>query len=342
MKKRFDILMTKKVKNKFVRIARFMLLGVSILIFLSAIYNIGRLVYEVEELNYDIWGLRDDLRELSGDVEDLVYLSSPSVTPCMEEGKLKHIDIEDVSFLRGLAESRCGGVVLYDDYRTKRLTMYQGQLISHLRFSPSSDKIGFFYKKPGQEYRVTDIELSIIDINTRVITKVYEGGFKGSNWGWLNNKEIVVYHDCGTECTTAFIIDTTSGEQTVALQYGIGYSWSPDKELVLAYRYAVQYGIVIGDKQGVIRFQLLRDSVPSMGNSVVKTLWSPDSAKIALIIKKESEYKMEIIVFDVEQDFKQIFQDDLAGNIDDIGFFWHHKGRALFYKDLNGEQMITF
>lgn len=334
--------MTKKAKNKFVRIARFMLLGASILIFLSAIYNIGRLVYEVEELNYDIWELRDDVRELSGDVEDLIYLSSPSVTPCMEEGKLKHIDIEDVSFLRGLSESRCGGVVLYDDYRTKRLTKYQGQLISHLRFSPSSDKIGFFYKKPGQEYRVTDIELSIIDINTRVITKVYEGGFKGSNWEWLNNKEIVVYHDCGTECMTAFIIDAISGEQTAALQYGIGYVWSPDKEMTLAYRYAVQYGIVIGDKQGVIRFQLLRDSVPSMGNSVVKTLWSPDSAKIVLIIKKEYKDDIEMIVFDVEQDFKQIFQEDLAGNMGDIEFFWQDKAKTLFYKDLNSERVITF
>lgn len=335
MKKRFGILIL-------------ILLGS--LLLLSIVVVSSFIPYVIEELSYNIAKLERDVRQLSYDIKDLIDVLSEidlDLFVSYKAGKLMDsmrspIDIVHVSSPFRLIKNGYMGVVYYDG-NIKRSVVYQGQEIRYLRFSPSNDKFGFYYNKPGQEdISGSDVELSIMDIDTRVITKVYEGGFKTSSWEWLNNKEIVVYYGCGTECMVAYIIDTIGGEQTAILQYGVGYEWSPDKKLVLAHRYTVEYGINVGNKQGNIVFQLLRSPAPFTGNLDVKALWSPDSAKIALIIKKENKEELELLVFDIEQDFKQIFQEDLTGNIDDIGFFWQHKGKALFYKDLNSEQVIAF
>ncbi|MDA2936531.1 hypothetical protein MYX06_04915 [Patescibacteria group bacterium AH-259-L05] len=347
---RITLLITSRASNKVLRSMVLILLGVfllfSIWFFPTAIYNIVELSYGVEKIISDIRELSDDVRELSDDVEDLIDMSPELFIPYgareSMDGMGSSIDIMHVLSPFKLINDGYMDVV-YHDGAIKRSVTYQGQAIRYLKLSPSNDKLGFYYNKPGQEDRAgPDVELSIADIDTMVITKVYEGGFKTSSWEWLNNREIVVYYGCGTECMVAYIIDTTNGEQTAVLQYGVGYEWSPNKKLVLTHRYTVQYGIVVGNKDGIEVFQLLRDSGPNIIVTAVKALWSPDSAKIALIIQKGNKNAMEIIVFDVEQVFKQIFQEDLTGEIQDIEFFWQHKGMALFYQDLNGEQVITF
>jgi len=45
--------------------------------------------------------------------------------------------------------------------------------------------------------------------------------------------------------------------------------------------------------------------------SKTQAVWSTDSTKIALFIKKEKEDKMELLVFDTEKNFEQIFQSDM-------------------------------
>ena len=114
--------------------------------------------------------------------------------------------------------------------------------------------------------------------------------------------------------------------------------------MVLAYHYTAGPGITIGDKFGKVLFELIRRH-PFEYNKLVdmtEARWTPDSAKIALIIKKENQEILELIVFDVKQNFKQIFQKDLRGERNDVDFFWQEKGKKLVYYDLNKKQEINF
>lgn len=223
--------------------------------------------------------------------------------------------------------------VLYINNGIEQKVTYNGQEIDYLKFSPSNKKLGFYYESGNYLSAGRDIALAIMDIDGKSIKKIYEGSFKTSYWEWLNNKEVAVYYGCGTECMVVFIIDVNSGERKSELQYGVGHEWSPSKELVLAYNYSYRYGITIGDKIGNALFSIKREPI-AYHDLIDKTVatWSPDSNKIAVVIKKENQDQLELLVFDVQENFKQIFQSDV-GFLKDIELKWD-SDEKLIYNDL--------
>lgn len=241
------------------------------------------------------------------------------------------IDILDTSVFE-LIEGEYRSVLYINNGIEQKVT-HNGQKIDYLKFSPLNNKLGFFYESGNYLSAGRDIALAIMDIGEKSIKKVYEGSFKTSYWEWLNNEEVVVYYGCGTECMVAFIIDVNSGERKSELQYGVGHEWSPNKKLVLAYNYSYRYGITVGDKIGNVFFSIKREPV-TYHDLIYKTkaTWSPDSNKIAVIIKKENQDQLELFVFDVKENFKQLFQSDVDF-FEDMEFNWDNNEK-LIYNDL--------
>jgi len=238
------------------------------------------------------------------------------------------IEILDVSVFK-LIEGEYRSVLYVNNGIEQKVT-YNGQEIDYLKFSPLNNKLGFFYESGNYLSAGRDIALAIMDIGGKSIKKVYEGSFKTSYWEWLNNEEVVVYYGCGTECIVAYVINVNSGEKKSELQYGVGHKWSPDKELVLAYNYSYRYGITIGDKIGNVLFSIKREPVTYHGLIYkTKVAWSPDSSKIAVVIKKENQDQLELLVFDVQENFKQIFQSDVEF-FKDIELRWDSDEKLVY------------
>jgi len=199
-------------------------------------------------------------------------------------------------------------------------TTHDGYEKSHLKISPQNGMIGYFsflnyskLKETTESDYDNETSLSVMTIDGKNHKEVYRGNYHTSDWEWLNEDEIVVYYGCGTECEVGFVIDAKTGKRKAQLQYGVGYEWSPDKKLVVAYNYSVEYGITVGNKKGN-ELYALRRGVPDFYSRLVdktKAAWSPDGSKIALIIKKENQEALELVVFDVKKNFQTISQSDL-------------------------------
>jgi len=182
--------------------------------------------------------------------------------------------------------------------------------------SPSGKKTGHFQHKlitDLSEIENDDYKQLVVEENSRPET-VFAGNFRVSSFEWLSDTEIAVYQDCGTECMIAYYIDLTTKHKH-RFFLGVGYTWSPDRQYVLAYHINLQQGISVGDKFGNQIFTLRRDSPSTSENySSHRASWSPDSSRLALIIHKEDKTKLELLVFAVKQNFKIILQQDLAGD----------------------------
>lgn len=151
---------------------------------------------------------------------------------------------------------------------------------------------------------------------------------------WLSDEEFVVYRGCGTECQVAYIFEPEKN-YTRRFFYGVGYQWSPDKSYVLAYHYTL-CGITVGDKLGNELFTLRRDGNKIFPKLAEKTkgAWSPDSKKLALIIKKEDKEKLELLIFDAKNNFQIIYQKDLE-DINFSNFSWIDANTVSY--QINGE-----
>ncbi|MFH1838654.1 MAG: hypothetical protein ABH808_04170 [Candidatus Kuenenbacteria bacterium] len=200
----------------------------------------------------------------------------------------------------------------------KKRVVHNGHPISYFSFSPSKNKFGYFKNLDIYNENIPynrQIILHIEDVITKNKKEVYHGSFKTSNWKWFSDNEVLVVYNCGTECEALYFINVNSDEKYI-LQYGVGYQWSPNKELVIAYYYTGAYGIAVGDKYGNEIFNLQREENKFFSKLVKETkgIWSSDSKKLALIIKKENQEKLELLVFDVENNFRIIYQKNLEKN----------------------------
>ncbi len=159
------------------------------------------------------------------------------------------------------------------------------------------------------------IALETTDKDGRNKKEIYRGDYHTSYFEWLNEDEVIVYYGCGTECMVGFVIDADTGQRKAELQYGVGYTWSPNKEYVYAYNYSGNYGLTIGDKKDNILLSIAREHGPQIKFGLVSktmAIWSLDSKRIALIIKKEKEEKMELLVYEKrEKKFERILQKDI-------------------------------
>lgn len=205
---------------------------------------------------------------------------------------------------------------------------------SHLKISPNGLLIGYYVDLNCLNGNVLhrDYEnhtsLRIMDLDGANNKKIYTGSYHTSDWEWLNDDEVVVYYGCGTECIVGFVIDVETGTRKAQLQYGVGYEWSPNKKYVLAYNYSGKYGITIGDKNEEVFLSIKREPSDYDLIDETKAIWSPDSKKIALIIKKESVNEMEILVFETDN-FDMILQSDIEFT-EDAKFSWTGNNKISF------------
>src|SRR3989344_2843113 len=151
---------------------------------------------------------------------------------------------------------------------------------------------------------------------------------------WINNDEFVIYKGCGTECEGVYIFNIREDFRQ-KIYYGVRHTWSPNKKYVLAYHSLVQPGITVGDRYGNILFTLRREYHHELNRSH-KASWSPDSAKLALISHQNNKVEMELLIFDVENDFQKTVQKQIQTKEEVVELFWKNENTVL-YKDSTGE-----
>ncbi len=229
------------------------------------------------------------------------------------------IEISEIA-LEKIIEDEYGSL-FYIDNQTKKRVVQNNNTLSRLQFSPLKDKYGFTENLDNDQHD-KPILIFTGDINHKETKEIYRGSFKTSGWEWFSNEEILVFTGCGTECEVLHLIDLVSGEK-IELNYGVNYKWSPDKTKVLALHYTIP-GFTVGDKFGNELFTLERKFLEySKLFDFIQAEWSEDGGKIALVIKKDNEEKMELLVFDVQNDFNIISQSDIEA-IDDIDLSWNN------------------
>jgi len=222
------------------------------------------------------------------------------------------VDISNISFDKIIVDKH--QELFYIDKNIKRRVVYNNNSISQFNLNSSINKFGFFENFDIYDKNIPydrQIVLHVGDAKTHELKEIYHGSHKSSGWSWFSDDDILISYGCGTECQVLYLVNIESNKQ-YQLQYGVGYEWSPDKKMVLAYHYTAGFGITVGDKFGNILFRFIKES--SQDSKLINltlAVWSSDSDKIALIIRKQNEEKLELLVFDAENDFEHIFQSDI-------------------------------
>ena len=199
--------------------------------------------------------------------------------------------------------------VYFIDGQIKREVEYKNNPVFEFLYSPKKDKFGYFVdysNDPAVDYYRENV-LYIENIQNRKPKEVFSGSFKVSGWEWFSNDEILVSEGCGTECQAEFLVDLKSGKEYV-LQYGVDYTWSPDKKFVFAYNYSYRPGINVGDKFGNTIFGYHIAPPENYTSSTPLAAWSSDGVELALIMRKSNDKEFELLVFDSTKKFKKIFQ----------------------------------
>ncbi|EKE16024.1 MAG: hypothetical protein ACD_11C00054G0014 [uncultured bacterium] len=229
---------------------------------------------------------------------------------------------------------------IYEDkdgnYKNKdgKQIVFNGSPISQLFFSPSEKKVGFMENRDINDKNIPYDQTRILHIGNvqdKNFQEIFHGSFRMGGWEWFSENEVISNSGCGTECQVIYWTNLDSGEKSV-LQYGVGYEWSPDKKIVFAYHYSGNYGVVVGNKKGEELFSFVREHKIFYSDSLswkTKATWSPDSAKLALVIKKENAEKMELLIFDAQNNFKQIHKQDIDDGLDDYDLEWNVDGKSL-------------
>lgn len=217
--------------------------------------------------------------------------------------------------------------------------------INTIKRSPSGKNTAYFQHKFAKDLKEMDDEdyaYIVVDQGIKA-EPVFKSDFRLTDFEWLFDDELAVYRDCGTECVIAYVvnIDTKKYEQ---LPLGVGYTWSPDKYYVAAYRYSGRYGVSIGsrgNKYGRSLYEIIREPPPTGSALIVKTelKWSPDSSKFALVIRKNDEERLEMLVFGLRNNnFTLLSQRDLGQNASDK-FFWKGASTVIYYE--SGEEKMV-
>lgn len=230
-----------------------------------------------------------------------------------------------------------------ESYRDKdgRLVVFNGNSIGQVFFSPSGKKVGFMENRNIYDKNIPYDQTRILYIGNaqdKNFQEIFHGSFRMSGWEWFSENEVIFNSSCGTECQVVYWSDLDSGEKSV-LQYGVGYEWSSDKKLVFAYHYSGNYGIVIGDKKGKELFSFVREHKKFNSESLswkTKAVWSQDSTRLALAIKKENEEKMELLIFDIENDFEQLYKRDINDKSEEYNLKWSDDKKIIF---VNNEEI---
>ncbi len=202
--------------------------------------------------------------------------------------------------------------------------------ITHFFSSPSGIKFGFMKID-------NNVSIYLVDKFKKDFKKIFSGSLRTSGWEWFNEDKILVSYNCGTECQMLYLIDTRTNKQN-QLVYGVNYEWSPNKEMVSAHNYYPSYGVTVGTQFGEKIFSIQRsidDTNETILNEKTNTSWSPDSSKLAVVIKKEDNNQMELLVLDVENKFKKILRNDLPTSVDYYDVKWDNNGQNIILNNIS-------
>lgn len=122
------------------------------------------------------------------------------------------IEVSDIPIVRPEAFVRAAHAqAVYVDNGVQRNVTHAGRVINDVAFSPSRNKLGFFYYP--LDNAISDIALVVMDIPQRITQEVYRKSVRTSGWEWQDEDHVIVYYNCGTACRYAFVIDALTGEQ---------------------------------------------------------------------------------------------------------------------------------
>lgn len=220
---------------------------------------------------------------------------------------------------------------------SKRRVYLHNNPIGNLQFSPFGQRVGFMEFRDIHDKNIPITEQVILyvgAIKDKKYQAVHHGDFKTSGWEWLNENEVVVYDNCGTECVAGFLYDARDGRKEADL-WAVGHEWSPDKQMILSYNYTIGYGVRVQNKKGEDLFLIARQQPVPYNELAQETraIWSPDSAKLAVAIRKETEDKMELLIYNAKDNFKKIYQVDII--LADVpGIRWDDNGNNIVCGDL--------
>lgn len=215
---------------------------------------------------------------------------------------------------------------------------------STLKYSPSGKYYAFFqhkFVKDVKEIGDEDYAYIVAYLGVRE-EPVFKSDFRLSSFEWLSDEEVAVYRGCGTECSLAYIVNVKTKKYR-ELPLGVGYTWSPNRRYVAAYHYSYKYGFSLAEKDdtyGRVKFELRRNHPPSGSglSSATRLTWSPDSSKFSVILRKENEERLELLVFDVSDGFTLLTARDLE-NKEFSGLNWRDE-KTVVYEDGNQQKVI--
>lgn len=202
--------------------------------------------------------------------------------------------------------------------------------------SANGKLVGFYRYRPLEQDIMVDweddyVSLVILDTETGKQKVVHSHNVKIMDWHWLEDNEVFVEHDCGTECQYIVLINLVTGKK-VNLWSGREYSWSPNKKFLLGQTWCLDYAVFVNNKQGEEIFRERRERGWCHGPLADKTqgVWSPDSEKLAVTITREDKDQLQLLVFDVTRSFKKILELDVPNDCCNI-ISWSEDTKVLKY-----------
>lgn len=237
--------------------------------------------------------------------------------------------MSDITAMRvfDVAQEEYGNAWHIEDGLARKVA-YLGEEISYLRRSPSKRFIGFFHDTSGDERAGKDVALEVMDIETKDVTMVYEGDYKTSDWEWIDDDQVIVYHNCGSPCYS-FTIMSTKGEALYGPRmFGLSYTLSPDKKWLLgSVDWNRTLGVSVMNIETKKEHEFIQAGIPNHEYAAyARAVWSADSRKLAVLNKQPDSEHIEAVVYDVGNDFRvlrretavcEIVDDDVRCDIGD-------------------------
>lgn len=89
---------------------------------------------------------------------------------------------------------------------------YKEEAISHLQLSPDKKIIGFYVYPSQENSLLSEVDLVLMNMKNKSFKEISEDGPKVSNWEWKNNREFIIYINCGTGCHLAHVRSAIDGK----------------------------------------------------------------------------------------------------------------------------------
>lgn len=104
--------------------------------------------------------------------------------------------------------------IIFDDYLKDQLKIFSdGEMFGYFQDLHKGDKVYNFNSDYEKERYYNDyVALKIVKNEFADPIEVYRGDVHTSSWEWSDNKHVIVYYGCGTECLYAYKINIETKE----------------------------------------------------------------------------------------------------------------------------------